>query len=160
MTDLIPSMPNYENFLKVSNKSLPIRALFMQLLLVQNQFKHESRLHFIESTSLSTCLNLRIFSHKVTKGFAARGKSTKGWFYGFKLHGVCSENGLLESVFFTSGNVNDSKLVERIMKNLTGSFFCDAGHFKKVKELARLVRSGWFIYAVARQDMNRLMTSK
>ncbi|WP_423838407.1 transposase [Treponema porcinum] len=26
-------------------------------------------------------------SHKVTKGFASRGKSTKGWFFGFKLQG-------------------------------------------------------------------------
>ena len=83
--DLIPSMPNYENFLKASNKSFPIIALFMQLLLLQNQLKNESGFHFIDSTPVSTCLNRRIFSHKVTKKFASRGKSTKGWFYGSNL---------------------------------------------------------------------------
>ena len=65
---------------KASNKSFPIIALFMQLLLLQNQLKNESGFHFIDSTPVSTCLNRRIFSHKVTKKFASRGKSTKGWF--------------------------------------------------------------------------------
>ena len=82
---LIPGMLNYENFLKASNKSFPAIALFMQFLLVQNQLKNESGFHFIDSTPVSTCLNRRLFSHKVTKDFASCGKSTKGWFYGFKL---------------------------------------------------------------------------
>ena len=103
---------------KASNKSFPIIALFMQLLLLQNQLKNESGFHFIDSTPVSTCLNRRIFSHKVTKKIASHGKSTKGWFYGFKLHGVCSEKSLLESVLFTSGNINDSKMIEQVTINL------------------------------------------
>ena len=158
MLDLIPDMPNYENFLKASNKSFPIIALLMQFLLLQNQLQNESGVHFIDSTPVSTCLNRRIFNHKVTNGFASRGKSTKGWFYGFKLHGVCSEKGLLESVFFTSGNVNDSKMVEQLTKNLKGVFFGDAGYLQKAKELIKLAKSGRFIYAATRQNMNRLMS--
>lgn len=158
MMDLIPGMPNYENFLKASNKSFPIIALFMQFLLLQNQLQNDSGVHFIDSTLVSTCLNRRIFNHKVTNGFAARGKSTKGWFYGFKLHGVCSEKGLLESVFFTSGNVNDSKMVEQLTKNLKGIFLVDAGYLQKAKELIKLAKSGRFIYAATRQNMNRLMS--
>ncbi|WP_318663617.1 transposase [Treponema sp.] len=68
---------------------------------MEREVQNEIGLHFIDSTPISTCLNRRIFSHKVTKEFASRGKPTKGWFYGFKLHGVCSEKGLLESVVFT-----------------------------------------------------------
>ena len=124
---------------------------------MQNQLKNESGFHFIDSTPVSTCLNRRIFSHKVTKKFASRGKSTKGWFYGFKLHGVCSEKSLLESVLFTSGNINDSKMIEQVTKNLKGSLFCDAGYLKKSKELIKLADSGRFIYAATRQNMNRLM---
>ena len=112
----------------------------MQLLLVQNQLQNETDMHFIDSTPVSTCLNRRIFSHKVTKEFASRGKSTKGWFYGFKLHGVCSEKGLLESVVFTSGNINDSKMVEQVTKNMKGRFFCDAGYLKKAKELIEVLK--------------------
>ena len=155
--DLIPDMPNYENFLKASNKAFPLLTAFMQLLLLQNQRNNESHVHFIDSTPVSTCLNRRIFNHRVTKDFATRGKSTKGWFYGFKLHGVCSEKGALEAVAFTSGNVHDSKMVEQVTKNLKGSFFCDAGYLKNSKELAN---SGRFIYAATRQNMNRLMSGE
>ena len=156
--DLIPDMPNYENFLKASNKAFPLLTAFMQLLLLQNQRNNESHVHFIDSTPVSTCLNRRISNHRVTKDFASRGKSTKGWFYGFKLHGVCSEKGALEAVAFTSGNVHDSKMVEQVTKNLKGSFFCDAGYLKNSKELVELANSGRFIYAATRQNMNRLMS--
>lgn len=158
MMDFIPDMPNYENFLKASNKAFPVIALFMQFLLLQNRLQNTSDLHFIDSTPISTCLNRRIFTHKLTKEFASRGKSTKGWFYGFKLHGVCSEKGVLESVIFTSGNVNDSKMVEKVTENLNGKFFCDAGYLKKSRELIKLAKSGRFIYAATRQNMNRLMS--
>ena len=50
ITDMIPELPNYENFLKSTNKALPIIALFMQILLLQNRMKNESDTHFIDST--------------------------------------------------------------------------------------------------------------
>lgn len=156
--DMIPELPNYENFLKATNKTFPIITLFMQVLLLQNRMKNESGIHFIDSTPVSTCLNRRIFSHKVTSAFASRGKSTKGWFYGFKLHGVCSEKGDLESVVFTSGNINDSKMIEKLTENMKGWFYCDAGYLKKCKELIRLAESGRFICAATRQNMNRIIS--
>ncbi len=117
-------------------------------------------MHFIDSTFVSTCLNRQIFSHKVTSSFASRGKSTKGWFYGFKLHGVCSEKGVLESVIFTSGNINDSKMIEKVTENMKGWFYCDAGYLKKSKELVSLAESGHFICAATRQNMNRIISSE
>lgn len=159
-TDMIPEMPNYENFLKATNKSLPIIALFMQVLLLQNRLENESGVHFIDSTPVSTCLNRRIFSHRVTSAFASRGKSTKGWFYGFKLHGVCSEKGVLESVIFTGGNVNDGKMIEKATENMKGWFYCDAGYLKGCKELVRLAESGRFICAATRRNMNRIISDE
>ncbi len=159
-TDMIPEMPNYENFLKATNKAFPIIALFMQILLLQNRMENESGVHFIDSTPVSTCLNRRIFSHKVTSDFASRGKSTKGWFYGFKLHGVCSEKGVLESVIFTSGNINDSKMIEKVTENMKGWFYCDAGYLKRSNELVKLAESGRFICAATRQNMNRLISDE
>lgn len=40
--DLIPGMPNYENFLKALDKSFPIAALLMRLLVRQNQLENVS----------------------------------------------------------------------------------------------------------------------
>lgn len=157
-TNLEPNMPNYENFLKASNKALPILSIFLRFLLKQNQAKNENGIHFIDSTPVSTCLNRRIRSHKVTKTLANRGKSTKGWFYGFKLHGVCSENGDLESILFTSGNINDSKCVEKVTKGLKGKVFADAGYLKKSSELVKLAENGIFLNSATRKNMNRAIS--
>ena len=80
-------------------------------------------------------------------------------FYGFKPHGVCSEKGVLESVVFTSGNINDSKMVEKVTENMKGWFYRDAGYLKKCGELARLAESGRFICAAARRNMNRIVSN-
>lgn len=160
MLDLIQDLPNYENFLKASNKALPVMTLFLQALLAQNRAMNKTGIHFMDSTPVTTCLNRRIFNHKVTKGFASRGKSTKGWFYGLKLHGVCSEDGHLESLFFTGGNASDSKLVEKITENMKGRFFADAGYLKKSDELKKLAESGRYIYAATRKNMKRLISAE
>nr|AAN10189.1 putative transposase [Candidatus Fritschea bemisiae] len=43
-------------------------------------------LAFIDSTSINVCRNKRISRNKGVKSIAKRGKTTSGWFYGFKLH--------------------------------------------------------------------------
>jgi len=43
----------------------------------------------------------------VFRGVAQRGKSSLGWFYGFKLHIVTNGRGELLAVRLTPGNVND-----------------------------------------------------
>ncbi len=48
---MIPEIPNYENFLKATNKAFPIIALFMQILLLQNRQENESGVHFIDFSS-------------------------------------------------------------------------------------------------------------
>jgi hypothetical protein len=47
-----------------------------------------SGISFVDSTSLDVCLNQRIHCHKGFDGLAARGKTSIGWFFGFKLHWV------------------------------------------------------------------------
>ncbi|GHV53011.1 hypothetical protein FACS1894181_16570 [Bacteroidia bacterium] len=48
---------------------------------------------FIDSTPVRVCRIKREHSHKVFKGMAAKGKSTAGWFFGFKLHLVIKDKG-------------------------------------------------------------------
>lgn len=50
-TDIIPEIPNYDNFLKATNKAFPIIALFLQILLLQNLQENENGVHFIDSSS-------------------------------------------------------------------------------------------------------------
>ena len=116
--------------------------------------------HFTESFKIyNSYKRLEGFSSDCKNdGFDSRYAELRELSESFKLHGVCSEKGFLESVIFTSGNVNDSKMVEKVTENLNGKFFCDAGYLKKSRELIKLAKSGRFIYAATRQNMNRLMS--
>lgn len=86
---------------------------------------------FIDSTSLDVCLNQRIASHKVFAGLAGRGKTSTGWFFGFKLHLVINDRGELLSVRLTPGNIDDRKPVPKLVHKLFGKIFADKGYISK-----------------------------
>ena len=74
------------------------------------------------------CLNQRIHSHKVFAGLAERGKTSTGWFFGFKLHLVINDRGEILQLCITPGNVDDRKPVPRLVKKLFGKLFGDKGY--------------------------------
>ncbi len=86
---------------------------------------------FIDSTSLRVCHNLRIRSHRVMAGLAQRGKTSTGWFFGFKLHLIVNEQGELLQVCLTPGNVDDRTPVEALTRDLWGKLFGDKGYLSQ-----------------------------
>ncbi len=82
---------------------------------------------FIDSTKLSVCQNPRIAQHRVFAGKAARGKTSTGWFFGFKLHLVINDQGELLSWCLTRGNVDDRRPVPGLITMLAGKLFGDKG---------------------------------
>jgi transposase len=85
----------------------------------------------VDSTPLAVCHNRRIPSHKVFAGLAARGKSSTGWFFGFKLHLVVNDRGELLNVILTPGNTDDRKPVRRLVRHRFGKLFGDRGYLSK-----------------------------
>lgn len=51
----------------------------------------QSRYLWIDSTMLPVCKNQRIQRHKSLVAIATRGKSSMGWFFGYKLHLIMSQ---------------------------------------------------------------------
>ena len=80
---------------------------------------------------MDVCLNQRIASHKVFAGLAERGKTSTGWFFGFKLHLVINDRGELLSVHLTPGNVDDRKPVPQLLHKLFGKVFGDKGYISQ-----------------------------
>ena len=154
-----PGFPNYENFLKATNRSFPFTVLLLQYLLMLNRRMNRNGLFFFDSTALSVCTNWNISTHLVTKGFAARGKTTKG-FYGFKLHGTSDADGNLMNLRFTDGSVHDSQQAEPLTDGLTGLFVGDAGYLLKKEVFVCLFEKHKRILAAARKNMKRLMTEQ
>jgi hypothetical protein len=83
---------------------------------------------FIDSTAPAVCENRRIERHRVFRGVAQRGKSSLGWFYGFKLHIVTNDRGELVAVRVTPGNVDDRQPIPALAQSLFGKLFGDRGY--------------------------------
>jgi len=90
-----------------------------------------SGISFIDSTPLDVCLNQRIHSHKVFAGLAERGKTSTGWFFGFKLHLVVNDQGEILQLCITPGNVDDRKPVPHLVNKLFGKLFGDKGYISQ-----------------------------
>lgn len=85
-------------------------------------------LSFVDSTALAVCHNRRISQHRVFRDLAKRGKTSLGWFYGFKLHIVINHQGELLACQLTPGNVDDRKPVPKLAQRLWGRLFGDKGY--------------------------------
>jgi hypothetical protein len=79
-----------------------------------------SGISFVDSTALKVCQNPRIHSHRVFAGRAARGKTSVGWFYGFKLHLVINDQGDIPAFALPPGNVDDRQPVPKLAPRLIG----------------------------------------
>lgn len=121
-----PKAPSYTQFLALQKRSI------MPMFCFCNSLKGNcSGISFIDSTSLEVCHIKRALSNRVFKGIARKGKTTKGWFYGLKLHLVINEYGELLSWVLTPGNVNDRTPIFDLLKGLYGKLFGDRGYISQ-----------------------------
>lgn len=116
----------YEHFTKLIGKCLPYLPILLNSI-----FDKCSGMSFVDSTSIAVCKNYRIYSHKVFKGLANRSKTTKGWFYGLKIHLVINLEGGLVKASFSSGNKDDRAHFKTMISNIYGKVFGDRGYISK-----------------------------
>ena len=115
---------------------------------------------FIDSTKIQICHNKRIPRNKVFSGWARRGKTTAGWFYGFKLHLIINELGEILAFQFTAGNAADVSVLEHLSKGIFGKMFGDKGYISA--EIAgKLFERGLKLFTTLRNKMkNKMMELK
>ena len=83
-----PGLVSYNRFVELLPGSLMPLCCFLV-----SRFGRCSGISFIDSTKISVCHNRRIWPHKVMAAFAARGKTSVDWFYGFKFPLVINDQG-------------------------------------------------------------------
>jgi len=112
---------------------------------------------FVDSTVLRACHPRRITRHKVFAGLAARGKSSTGWFFGFKLHLVVNDRGEIVAFHITAGNVDDRQPVPRLARHLFGKLFGDKGYLS-MPLFTQLFQQGLTLITNLRSNMkNKLV---
>lgn len=83
-----------------------------------------------DPTPIRVCNHLRIKRHKVFAGRAARGKSSTGWFFSFKLHTVINHVGELLDIKLTAGNLDGRKALASKTGYWFGKLFADKGYIE------------------------------
>lgn len=148
----LPRIPTYERFI-----TLMPRVLYLLTILLCCILKKSSKIAYMDSTSLNVCHTKRIRSNKVFKGLAKLGKSTKGWFFGFKLHIIIDDKGNLMRAKLTKGNVDDRSVVPQMTANMTGLLFADKGYISNSLFLKLLARGLKLITGIKKNMKNILM---
>lgn len=148
-----PHLVSYQRFVELMPTLLVPLVSYLH-----TQFGQCSGISFIDSTSLAVCRNPRIAQHRVFAGCAARGKTSVGWFYGFKLHLVVNDQGELLAFCLTPGNVDDRRPVPKLAKRLFGKLIGDKGYLSQSLIEQLLVTQGLHLITKLRKNMsNRLL---
>lgn len=121
-----PNQLSYNRFIQIEHKVLVPMILFLKLIC----FGECTGITFVDSTKIAVCHNKRIKRNKVFQNMAEVGKSTMGWFFGFKLHLVCNDKGELLNFCLTKANVDDrnENVMNVLTKNLFGKLYGDKGY--------------------------------
>lgn len=147
-----PKLPSYNRFVERIKEVALLAALYLQYKLVK--FSGNG---FIDSTPLKVCNKKRTHSHKVFKFHAKLGKSSMGWFYGFKLHIICDFMGNIIKCRITHGATHDLKAGKEMMKDLTGKIFGDKGYIGKKEFLALLEKGLILVTGIKKTMKNKLL---
>jgi hypothetical protein len=124
-----PHTVSYNRFVELQQKALVPMVLFLQFCCLG----HCTGISFIDSTPVRVCHIKRERSHKVFKGMATKGKSTIGWFFGFKLHLVINDKGEIIQFLITQAHVNDRDPLNnnKFHEKIFGKLFADKGYISQ-----------------------------
>jgi hypothetical protein len=121
-----PNALSYNRFVELMSRLfLPFNILLHML------FGEETGTYFMDTTAIKICHNKRRYRNKTFAGLAKQGKSSMGFFYGFKLHLVINQKGEFIALKVTKGNVDDRVPVPDLTKDLTGFIYADKGYIKQ-----------------------------
>ena len=119
-----PNLVSYQRFVEYIPSALGPLAIYLKTSCLGSC----TGISFIDSTPLRVCHNLRIRQNKVFAGYAARGHSSTGWFYGFKAHLVCNEQGEWVKLALIPGHGDDRKPVPQLAQELFGQLCGKRGY--------------------------------
>ena len=147
-----PGLVSYTRFVELISSALnPLGSYLLR------RFGKTRGVAFVDSTPIAVCHNKRIARNRVFAGAATRGKSSMGWFYGFKLHLIVNDQGELLAVQLTPGNTDDRKPVPQMTSDLWGKLVGDRGYISQPL-FEQLFSKGLQLITPIRKNMqNRLV---
>jgi len=148
---------SYNRFLELRQNALAPLLMFLQL----NGLRRCTGISYVDSFPLKACHIKRSYSHKIFKGLAQKGKTSVGWFYGFKLHVVINHLGEIVAFCISPGNVSDNNenVLIKLTKKVFGKLFGDKGYLINKELFKKLYSKGVHLFTKIRKNMENKLLS-
>lgn len=129
MQNEFPKTVSYNRFVELMQSALMPMTIFAKTCCLGSC----TGISFVDSTPIRVCSNKRIKRNKVFKDVASTGKSTMGWFHGFKLHIIINDKGEILSFAVTQANIDDREPLknEGFLQQVFGKLFADKGYISE-----------------------------
>lgn len=153
-TDMFPNTVSYNRFVELMQAATLPMSIFLKTCCMGKG----TGISFIDSTPIRVCRNKRIMRNQVFKGIARLGKSTMGYFFGFKLHIVINDKGELLNFVITPGNTDDREPLKNasFIKALKGKLYADKGYIGQ--EITRILfLDGLHLITSIRNNMKNVL---
>jgi len=153
-----PYTVSYNRFTELMQKAVLPMTLFLKTCCLGES----TGISFVDSTPIRVCKTKRIKRNKVFKDTATVGKSTVGWFFGFKLHLVVNDKGEILNFVITQGNLDDREPLknERFLKSIKGKLYGDKGYLSKELTNILFVNGLHLVTSIRNNMKNVLMEMK
>jgi len=144
MTSEFPKLVSYNRFVELQQQAAFPLVLFLKLCRMGDC----TGISFVDSTTIKVCHIKREKQNKVFAGIATKGKSTLGWFFGFKLHIIINDKGEIINFVITQGNVDDREPLnsESFIKSVFGKLYADRGYISQKLRDILFVDGIHFVY--------------
>lgn len=149
-----PDLVSYNRFTELMPMALIALCVFMK-----SRYGQPTGISYIDSTGLSVCKLPRARRHKTFASEAGWGKSSTGWFFGFKLHLIVNDKGEILNVKCTAGNVDDRSVLDDMCSHLFGKLFGDRGYISKEKAALLMDKYGVELITTTRKNMKKKVRS-
>lgn len=152
-------LPSYQQFCIGLESNLLYLALINYVLAEINKQK-KGNFFIVDSTSIPICRNAYRSRSKLAKNIAKSGKNMNGWYFGFKLHLIITNDMDIVSFKFTNGSTSDiSALDSNFVNNISGYLIGDKGYLGK-KKAQELRANGVNLITKSRKNMKKVPISK
>lgn len=142
-----PKLPSYNRFVELMG-----RAIFPLTLFAQFKCGKKTNIYYIDGSCLPVCHLKRSKRNKVFNCLAQYGRTSVGWFFGFKVHIVINNLGELMAFKITRGNVHDGAVAQSLLGSLEGLAFGDKGYIGK-RLFDELFKNGLKLITRKRKNM-------
>jgi hypothetical protein len=146
---------SYKTLVVSINRCLELLQKIIGFMMLSNRLNCHIVKH-TDSTDLPVCSIRKAKSHKTMKALSSWSKTSKGWFYGLKLHLTADLNGRIVGVHFTTGKASDREVLKIMNKDLRGVFVADAGYLSSDLEREFFIENERMLLTCLRSNMKKV----